>query len=274
MAAEGGLVLAESERRRLKERYGPWAVVTGASSGIGREIAVLLASSGLHVVLVARRAAAMEALHLDALHGVQVRIVELDLALGDSQARLAHCTAGLDVGLLVAAAGFGSAGPALSRDPAVESEMVRVNCVAALEQSLHFGRRFSDRGRGGLVLLGSLVGFQGTPWAANYAATKAYAQSLAEGLRAEWIGKGVDVLAAAPGPVHTGFATRAGMRFGAAMQADVVARDILLALGRRGTVRPGWLSRLLGAALATAPRSLRVRIMGNIMAGMASRPAG
>lgn len=274
MAAASGVALPESERHRLKERYGPWAVVTGASSGIGREIAVLLASSGLNLVLVARRADAMEALRREALAGVEVRVVELDLARPDAHERLVERTADLDIGLLVAAAGFGSSGPALSADPAMERAMVQVNCMATLDQALHFGRRFASQGRGGVVLFGSLVGFQGTPWAANYAATKAYAQSFAEGLRVEWGSAGVDVLAAAPGPVHTGFADRARMGFGTAMQADVVARDILLALGRRGTVKPGWLSRLLGAALATAPRGLRVRIMGTIMAGMASRAGG
>jgi short-subunit dehydrogenase len=266
--------LPSSEQRRLKERYGPCAVVTGASSGIGREIAMLLAASGLNLVLVARRAAAIDAMRLDNLHGILVRTLALDLAHPDSQQHLERSTADLDIGLLVAAAGFGSSGPALSADAAAESAMLRVNCLATLEQTLYFGRRFVDRGRGGVVLFGSLVGFQRTPWAANYAATKAYAQSLAEGLRMEWRDKGVDVLAVAPGPVHTGFAARAGMGFGTALQADVVAREILVALGRRGTVRPGWLSRLLGAGLATAPRSLRVRIMGNIMAGMAAPSAG
>ena len=72
--------------------------------------------------------------------------------------------------------------------------------------------RFADRGRGGVVLFGSIVGFQGTPWAAHYAATKAYVQTLAEGLAVELAGRGVDVLASAPGPTHSGLDARAGMR--------------------------------------------------------------
>ena len=106
----------------------------------------------------------------------------------------------LDVGLLVAAAGFGTSGPFLDSDLTQELEMLDVNCRALLSQSLHFGRRFAERGRGGLILLASLVGFQGAPFSANYAATKAYVQSLAEALHVELALRGVDVLASAPGP--------------------------------------------------------------------------
>jgi uncharacterized protein len=118
------------------------------------------------------------------------------------------------------------------------------------------------------VLMSSLLAFHGTPLSANYAATKAYVQSLAEGLRAEWSAHGVDVIASAPGPIDTGFAKRADMRMAQTLPAAVVARQTLAALGRRGTVRPGWLSKLLGWSLATAPRALRVTIMGRIMGGM------
>jgi NADP-dependent 3-hydroxy acid dehydrogenase YdfG len=123
----------------------------------------------------------------------------------------------LDVGLLVAAAGFGTSGPFLDSDLTQELVMLDVNCRALLWQSLHFGRRFAERGRGGLIFLASLVGFQGTPFSANYAATKAYVQSLAEALHVEFAVRGVDVLASAPGPVQSVFAARAGMCMGAAL---------------------------------------------------------
>jgi hypothetical protein len=117
--------------------------------------------------------------------------------------------------------------------------------------------------------MSSVVAFQGVPRAANYAATKAYVQSLAEGLRAELRPLGVDVVASAPGPVHSGFAERAGMRMGLALTPSAVASATLAALGRRGTVRPGWLSKLLGWSLALLPRWVRVRVMALVMGGMA-----
>ncbi len=128
------------------------------------------------------------------------------------------------------------------------------------------------RGRGGLVLFGSLVGFQGAPWAANYAATKAYVQTLAEGLHVELAARGVDVIASAPGPVHSGFAAQARMTMSAAEQPAPVARATMEALGRKMTVTPGVLSKFLTFSLMAAPRSLRSRIMGRIMRGMAVAP--
>lgn len=256
-----------------RARYGPWAVVTGASDGIGRESAQALAESGLHVVLVARRRDRLEALARDLSrdHGVQTQVVAADLGSPEGVARVLEETARLDAGLLVAAAGFGSSGQFLDLAREEELTMVDVNCRAVVALAHGFGARFVARGRGGLVLFSSVVAFQGVPHATSYAATKAFVQTFAEGLRAELRGRGVDVLASAPGPVHTGFAARASMTMGMALPADVVARATLRALGRRGTTRPGWLSKLLGGALATLPRPARTRIMGAVMAGMTQR---
>lgn len=146
--------------------------------------------------------------------------------------------------------------------------MLAVNCEAPMVLSRHFGARFAQRGRGGIILFGSLVGYQGTPRAAHYAATKAYMQSLAEGLYHDLKAKGVDVLSAAPGPVRSGFADRADMVMGGADTPEQVSRGTLAALGRRMTVTPGPLSKMLTASLMTAARTLRVRIMGKIMVGM------
>lgn len=261
---------------RLVSRYGPWAVVTGASDGIGQAFARRLAAAGLNLVLVARRASALEALAdtLQRTHGVQCRVLPMDLGDTRASARLAEATADLDVGLLVAAAGFGTSGPLLSGRLPDECAMADLNCRAVTEQAWHFGHRFAARGRGGVVFLSSLLAFHGTPRAAHYAATKAYVQSLAEGLRVEWSPLGVDVIASAPGPIRTGFAARADMQMAQALPPEVVARVTLNALGRRGTVRPGWLSKLLGWSLATLPRALRVRVIGQVMKGMtAHQPA-
>ncbi len=259
--------------RRLLDRYGPAALVTGASSGIGRAIAVDLAAAGFELVLVARRADALAAL-ADELRGrtpAPVRALPADLGTAEGVERVLGSTADTDIGLCVAAAGYGSSGPLLASPLDVEVDQLRVNCEAVLRLSHAFGHRFTARGRGGLVLMSSIVAFQGTPWSAHYAATKAYVQSLAEALHVELDPAGIDVLAAAPGPTHSGFADRAGMTMGRALTPQTVARGTLDALGRRTTTHPGALSRLLKDSLAPLPRRARVRIMGTVMSGMADR---
>jgi uncharacterized protein len=270
MSAQTAAPSRTLRQNRFRDQYGPWAVVTGASSGIGREIALRLAASGLNLILVARRQGLLEevASDLSGRNGIQTRVIAADLATKAGMEAVIAGSRDLDVGLLVAAAGFGTSGLFLDSDLTQEIEMLDVNCRALLSQSLHFGRRFAERGRGGLILLASLVGFQGTPFSANYAATKAYVQSLAEALHVELALRGVDVLASAPGPVQSGFAARAGMRIGAAVKPAEVAQATLDALGCKTTVIPGLLSKILTYSLIPLPRSSRVRMMGRVMRGM------
>ena len=146
--------------------------------------------------------------------------------------------------------------------------MLSVNCGSAIALAHAVGPRMTARGHGGVILMSSVVAFQGVPGAASYAATKAYVQTLAEGLAREWARSGVDVVACAPGPVRSGFGERADMRMTVALEPSEVAEATLEALGRRVTIRPGWLSRVLGGSLALTPRPWRVRILEQVMGGM------
>ena len=253
-----------------RTRYGPWAVVTGASSGIGEAIARHVAALGLHVVLVARSAERLEmiAAQLTRDQGVRTMVVSADLTTQSGLDRVTSATASLDVGLFVAAAGFGTSGEWTSAHLPVELAMLDVNCRAVLVHAHYFAQRLATRGHGGIVLLGSIVAHQGVPNAAHYSATKAYVQTFGEALHLELAAVGVDVLVSAPGPVHSGFAARAGMTMSAAVRPDEVARDTIRALGHRGTIVPGALSKLLTWSLALLPRWVRSRVMGSIMRGM------
>lgn len=261
---------------RFRDRYGPWAVVTGASEGIGRAFADCLARRGLNLILVARRGAILEDMagRYAAEHGIDTRVLVADLSDPDGAAALADVASVLQVGLVVAAAGYGRTGALIGSDIDDELRMIDVNCRSVLSTAHHFGRRFAGQRRGGLVLLSSLFAFQGVPRAANYAATKAYIQSLAEGLRIELAPFGVDVVATAPGPVQSGFAKRADMRMGLAAQPAEVAHATLAALGRRSVVRPGWLAKALELSLVGLPRWGRARILGHVVRGMTSHQDG
>jgi short-subunit dehydrogenase len=263
-------------QQRLRARYGPWAVVTGASDGIGRAIAVHLAEAGLNLVLVARREELLNALAAELMqrHGIEARALTLDLAEQTAADAIVAATVGLQVGLLAAIAGFGTSGNFVDAQLAAELDMVDVNCRVVVELSHHFAGRFAAQRRGGLVLMSSLLAFQGVPRAATYAATKAFIQTFSEGLRPELAPHGVDVVASAPGPVKSGFEARANMRMGAAAEPETVARQTLQALGRKTTVRPGFLSKFLEASLLPLPRWMRSRIMAVVIGSMTRHQHG
>ncbi|MBY0405872.1 MAG: SDR family oxidoreductase [Cyanobacteria bacterium] len=260
--------------KNLKKRlqsYGPWAVVTGASSGIGQEMATCLAEAGFHLVLIARSEGVLRDMAQDLSHrfNTQSQVLALDLSDPHSYDAIVQSTEELDVGLLVYSAGFGDAGLFIEGDLPKQFQMMDVNCRMLMGLSHYFGKRFAQQKRGGIVLMSSLVGFQGVPQAAHYAATKAYVQSLAEGLHYELASYGVDVIASAPGPINSGFAKNANMNLTLAQKPSDVAKETLLALGRGITVRPGLLSKFLEFSLCFLPRRFRVQMMGLIMKGAA-----
>lgn len=251
----------------FRARYGPWAVVTGASAGLGRASAQLLADAGINLVLVARRGDVLDQMAKD-FADVQARPIVGDLATAEGRAALEEGTTDLDVGLLVAAAGYGTSGPFLDSDWGVEDSMLDLNCRASLWACAHFGPRLVARGQGGIVLFGSVVGLQGTPYSAHYAATKAYVHTLAEGLYVELKPRGVDVISCAPGPVRTEFADRAGLAMGQAAQPGSVMAATLNALGRQPSIAPGLLAKALTFGLAPLPRSARSQILARVMRQM------
>src|SRR4051812_1325468 len=144
-------------KKSFCERYGAWAVVTGASSGIGEEFARQLAKRGLSVVLCARRKDRLDVLAADLrkAHGIEARTLELDVGKPDFIATLNEAIAGLDVGLVVSNAGFGEKGPFLDSSLARDLQMLDVNCRASLLIAHEFGKKLAARGRGGLIFTSS-----------------------------------------------------------------------------------------------------------------------
>ena len=179
---------------RFVERYGPWAVVAGASEGIGASFSQKLAARGMNVVLVARRAAPLEELaaEIREKHRVEVKVQPLDLGSADAVAGLRTATEDLEIGLVVYNAAYSPIGAFLDIDVEEHLKAVDINVHGPLRLSHYFGRRFVERGKGGIILMSSMSGLQGTAMVANYAATKAYDMVLAEGLWYELQRHGVD----------------------------------------------------------------------------------
>jgi short-subunit dehydrogenase len=252
------------------KRYGPCALVTGASEGIGASFAEELARRGLHVVLVARREDRLNELatRLEANYGVLCPVICADLSSSEDVEAMFKITDHIDIGLVVCNAGYGTAGNFLDSDLDNELDMLSVNCKTVTQMVHHLGLKLKAKGRGGVILLSSIVATQGVARLANYAATKAYIQTLGEGLQQEWRRLGIDLLIVSPGPVATGFALRSKMKLGKASTPEVVAKQSLKALGRQKMIHPGWLAKVMSFALSTAPRKVKILIMGAIMGSM------
>jgi short-subunit dehydrogenase len=261
---------AQQNGKKFVTRYGAWAIVTGASSGIGKALAAELAACGFQLIINARNRENLltYASELEAAYRVTVLPVAADLATSEGTDTLIRASRNKNIGLLVAAAGYGTSGDFAESSIHTEINMLRTNCESVMLLTHHFGRYFMQQKRGGIILFSSIVAFQGVPHAASYAATKAYIQTLVEGVASEFKKHGVHILAAAPGPVASGFGKRANMNMRIALRPEEIAVPVLRALGRKTTVYPGLLSKLLFGALLTAPRRLKVKIMGAVMNGM------
>lgn len=242
------------------DRYGPWAVVAGASAGLGAAFAASLARRGLNLVLVARRPQPLA--ELAATLPTQTVRVEADLATDAGLAAVTAACADLPVGLVVANAAYSPIGSFVELGTDELLRAVDLNCRAPLLLARHFTPAMLARGRGGLVIMSSLSGLQGSPPISVYAATKAFGMILAEGLWAELRGTGVDVVGCVAGAIATpGLAATKARRAPGTLTPERVAEAALRALGRGPRVVPGLTMRLSAALMSRLPRRAAIGII-------------
>jgi short-subunit dehydrogenase len=266
--------VAESTPRKMKplvdkHRFGPWAVVTGSSSGIGKAMSRHLAASGINVVLVARRLAQLESVGHDLARefGVEFRAVKADLTEDRSFDTIEAATRDLDIGLAVGNAGFANPGEFLSIDRHDLLACVRIKVNANLFLVHHFGRRLVARGRGGLLLVSSIGGLAGVPYVANTAGVEAYVLNLGEGLHVELKRYGVHMTVLMPGPTLTESMAKMGIDPAEMpmkpMSAEQCAAEGLRALqANRATHIAGRVNRIMARLM---PRAVATTMMGNMI---------
>jgi len=257
-------------------RYGPWALVTGASSGLGEEFARQIAARAVHLVLVARRRERLASLarDLEGEHGVSTLVAPIDLAREDLLEALRPSIGDIEIGLLVSNAGFNDSGPFTEIPLTRLVEMLHVNCRASLALTHELAGAMAGRSRGGIVLMSSVSGFIPTPRWATYAATKAFNLFLAEALWHELRDRGVDVLAICPGGTRTEFQEVAGLQgaFGE-MEVGPVVSLALRRLGRSRVAVPGAVNRLNHALTRVLPRGLLVAATASVTRGLEAKAA-
>lgn len=250
------------------QQYGPYALIAGASEGIGAAFARQLATRGLGLVLVARRPQPLDELadELRSTTDVDVRTAALDLTAPDVDERLAAATDGLDIGLLVYNAGAAHGAADFYDEPVdVALRMVGLNCVGPVVACHRFGGAMRERGRGGIVLVGSMAGTAGCGRVATYAATKAFDQVLAEGLWKELAPHGVHVVALIAGATDTPALARSGARRDTEgyppMDPAEVAREGIEHLADGPTWYAGEANRAAAAFFRTAERAQVVELL-------------
>jgi short-subunit dehydrogenase len=248
------------------DRYGPWALVCGASEGIGAAFARALAEAGFSLVLIARRHERLEALaaELRTRFGCAVETIAFDLAAIDLEARLRALSLEHEIGLVVYNAALSIVAPFLETPLGDKQRILDVNVRGPVIAAHVLGERMAARGRGGIVLVSSLTAFWGSAWVATYGASKAFNLSLGEALAHELGEHGVDVLVSCAGATRTpGFERLvAGRKAPRAMTPEAVATQTLNALSDRGAFIPGAANRLIQLVLSRLlPRRSAVQIM-------------
>jgi len=239
------------------------ALITGASSGIGYELAKLFAQDGINVVLVARRKPLLEKIKQDFEQQYQIKVVciELDLSIiGKAQELYEACKIqNLQIDYLVNNAGYGAYGKVTDADAAMYENMLSLNIITLTSLSTLFAKDMVQRRFGRILNIGSLAAFQSLPNLAAYGASKTYVMHFTEGLHAELKGTGVTATVLNPGLTETGFVDRADMSRSAQAQRTMLKADVVARVGYRGMMRgklnvvPGWQNRVLAFTAGVMP---------------------
>lgn len=258
---------------KFATQYGPWAVVAGASEGLGEAFAKGIAARGVNVVLIARRKEALDqvAAAIQTAHpAIAVRVAAIDLARPDLITALGPVVEDIEVGLVVCNAARSVIGRFEQQPLADHLNVIDVNVRSMVALAHYFGRQMVTRRRGGIITMSSLAAGQGSPFLSTYAASKAYALIFAEALWHELRPHGVDVLACRAGATKTPNYDRAKPQ-GAEppmMSPEAVVAEALDELGRKPSFIAGWKNKLAIGMLGLLSRRQAIDIMGRTTARM------
>lgn len=255
----------------FKEKYGTWALVTGATSGIGEAISKELAMKGMNIVLVARKKEDIEikSSGLKKEYQIDTRIISADLATDEGIEKLKAETADLPVGILVIAAGLEVNGAFEKNNIQKELKVVQINVSTTLQLTHHFSGKMVKAGKGGIILVASLSGHMPNPYFANYAGTKAYVLNFGASLYGELKPKGVDVTVLSPGLTKTSMTSDNGVDWSKtpmqAMSPEKVAQTAVKSLGKKLVAVPGMKNKMMAAMAKFSPLKMQAKMNTKMM---------
>lgn len=237
-------------------KYGPWALVTGASSGIGRALAEQVAARNINVLLVGRDESRLRevAARLENRHSIHTRIGVVDLASDDGIDAIIRIAADLKVGLLVNNAGCATYGDFLDQPLESQLRLISVNVSVPAALTHHFGNLMKNRGGGGVIFVSSLLAFAGIPDVSEYAATKAHGLAFVEGFAVEAKRHGIDVAALCPGATKSSIWPPGSLPLWP-MDPERVAGVALHKMGSGKVIIPGALNRLFALVMRLCGRT-------------------
>lgn len=235
--------------KTFKEKYGSWSLITGASSGIGKEYAAHIAAQGLNIALVARSEEKLRVIEKELISKYQIKVkaIVADLTSEADIDKLIKETSDLEIGLLVNNAGREDSNHFLKIFAEEHLNTIDLNVKVPLLLTHHFGAKMVERKKGGIINMSSIVAFQGVPYIANYAGTKAYNLIFSEGIAAEFKKHNIDVLAITPGFTKTNLAKVydfTGTPF-KSLEPSYVAKKAIKDLGRKRLSIPGFINAFL-----------------------------
>jgi len=251
------------------ENYGEWALVTGASSGVGKEIAQELALKGLSIVLVARdeEKLRMIAKEIEEASKVKIKVVAADLSKSVAITKVIQACEGLEVGILANVAGYALDGEFLEHEAEEEYALLSVNVTAPMLLTHHFAKAMKERKKGGVLFVSSIMALGAASGWAHYNATKAHNLLLAEGLGEELKPYGVHVIALTPGSIKSDFQKRSNTKsmLGALKPKRVAKCGLWMLAANRRTHTAGIMNKIIAFATRITPRSINTKIFSAVV---------
>lgn len=251
-----------------KNKFGPWAIVTGASSGIGEGFARQLAADGLNLVLVARRRALLEKIGMELKKEFRIlyRTIEADLSEESSVLKIIEATKDISVGTLISNAGTGKVSRFLSMDEEEHNTFIRLNALSHFSLAYHFGKIFAGQKRGAILFTGAMGAYDGVPFMANMAGCKAFLLSLGKSLHHELRNFGVHITVLITSPTQTAIISKLGFDKGKTpmkpLSVKQCVEEALAALSNnRVSILPGRAYRIMDTIV---PGSVKRKMTGDI----------